>query len=276
MNTVLTFGQAMDQARKGLAVSASNWGFVDRLSTHVVAMEVEKAKIWSPVTNLVMSCAGVEYVTVQPYSTKVTQVGKELHVNNYIPNNEDMNNLWMLSTTARRLTSLGIGEDNDDEFTLGFELTDINDFYYFKDLYKSNCIGYNRNVIFIGGSVSANIRNATIYNIMEVHMDNRTPSIKSNDGFIADLDFLKDGWLGYCDERAHNYQFINLDAVDLSFANQINLKDSIIIIDKYSLDQFDMSNGKNAYDYVSGIVTQLSNPIYHLDITKEYNSYNSI
>ena len=107
-------------------------------------------------------------------------------------------------------------------------------------------------------------------------MDNRTPSIKSNDGFIADLDFLKDGWLGYCDERAHNYQFINLDAVDLSFANQINLKDSIIIIDKYSLDQFDMSNGKNAYDYVSGIVTQLSDPIYYLDITKEYNSYNSI
>ena len=273
MSTILTFGQAMDKAREGLAVSASKWLYVDRISTHRHAMDVPKASIWSPETRKVMQAAGQGMAVVEPYSTKITQSGKRIHVNNYIPNNEDMNDEWMLSTTARRLIALEIDED---DFNLSFDMTDINESYMFRDLYESNCIGYDRNVIFIGGSVSANIRNATIYNMMEAHLDNRDTGGTTYDGFTADLDFLRDGWLEYCTTRAHDYQFINIDAVDLIFENQINLKDSIVIIDKYSLDQFDMSNGENAYNHVSNIMTQMSNPVYHLDIEKEIQGYKSI
>ena len=45
MPTILTFGQAMDEARKGFAVSAGNWSFIERLSTHTDPMEVDKEKI---------------------------------------------------------------------------------------------------------------------------------------------------------------------------------------------------------------------------------------
>ena len=273
MSTVLTFGQAMDQARKGFAVSAGNWSFIERLSTHTDSMEVDKEKIWSPVTRLMMDRTGLSSVVVEPYSTKIVPHGNSLRVYNYIPNNEDMNDHWMLSTTTRRLVGLEIDED---DFNLTFDMTDENESFMFKDLYKSNCIGYGRDVIFIGGSVSANIRNATIYNMMDAHLDNRIPGDKTFDGFTTNADFLKDGWLGYCNHRTYGYRFINIDAVDLTFYDDINSRDAIIIVDKYSLDQFNMKNGENAYKHVSNILVQVSNPVYYLDMVKELDGYNSI
>ena len=273
MSTILTFGQAMDEARKGFAVSAGNWSFIERLSTHTDSMEVDKEKIWSPVTRLMMDRTGLSSVIVEPYSTKIVPHGKSLRVHNYIPNNEDMNDHWMLSTTARRLVALEI---DGDDFNLTFEMTDTNEPFMFKDLYKDNMIGYGRDVIFIGGSVSSNIRNATIYNMMDAHLQNRIPGDKTYDGFTSDADFLKDGWLGYCNHLTYDYRFINIDAVDLVFWPDIHSKDAIIIIDKYSLEQFEMQNGENAYKYISSILAPVSNPVYYLDIAKELKNYASI
>ncbi len=272
MSKLFTYGQAIDLAKQGVAVSGTRWGFVDRVSGHPKPLQVEAEKIWSATTQEVMKAASKGHIVVEPYCTKITQYGPELTLNNFIPTNEDMNDTWMLSSTARRLTGISIEED---DFNLTFSLTEEKDYYHFKELYKKNLIGFGRKIVFIAGDVSSNIRAATIYNIMEAQLENRQPDV-SYDGFTANLNFLKDGWMDSCTGLLHNYQFINIDAVDLTFANQICLKDSIVIIDKYSLDQFDMSNGENAFTHVRNIMAQLPNPTYHLDMAKELDGYKSI
>lgn len=249
----MTFGQAIELAKQGIPVSASNWDFIDRITGINETINVPVVNIWSPENRRIgMLVRGKNAsIPVLPYSTKMTRHGIE----NYIPTNADMNDKWVRSDVAMRLAGVHYNEQESDDVVLAFDYFSTEEHLNldlpFWKLYEQDMVGYHHNTIFIAGSHEANIFNTTLFNMMSAHLNNRLGST-TYDGFVANHDFYQDGWQDYCDVYQACYTHVHVN--EFSFDVDQYIKDidkpTNIIIDADSLTTINLKNGENALDHI--------------------------
>ena len=261
-NPLMTFGQAIELAKHGIAVSAQGWDLVDRITGIHETKRVDTDQIWSPENRRVGTLLGSPdaKTPVKPYFTKMTRQGIE----NYIPTNADMFDFWMRSESYLRCKSISIDMDGSEEgLNLSFGLISAEDHANselpFWDLYANNLIGFHNRVYFIAGSKAPNILNAAVFNALCQHANNRM-STESFDGFVLTPEFYQDGWLGYCDIDTAHYQMMELTPSWFDVDSQItDLSNPVtIIVDEESLTGMDLIIGDNALDFVCNQLIQLS------------------
>lgn len=251
----MNFSQALEKAKQGIPVSASNWDFIDRLTGTNEVKEVPANQIWSPENRRIGSLLkGPEgNIDVLPYLTKMTRRG----IINYIPTNEDMYSNWMPSGVANRCSSIEINDlgDGYDEVIIKTELISSSEHlstsFPFWMLYDQDMIGYHHRAIFVAGCRSNNLVNSTIFNILSEKINNRAID-EDVTGFQTDLAFYNDDWNAYCDGKQKNYLHLNIDELDFDIDYRITRVDepTNIFIDTDSLNEMNLRNGENAVEYI--------------------------
>lgn len=251
----MNFSQALEKAKQGIPVSASNWDFIDRLTGTNEVKEVPANQIWSPENRRIGSLLkGPEgNIDVLPYLTKMTRRG----IINYIPTNEDMYSNWMPSDVANRCSSIEINDlgDGYDEVIIKTELISSSEHlstsFPFWMLYDQDMIGYHHRAIFVAGCRSNNLVNSTIFNILSEKINNRAID-EDVTGFQTDLAFYNDDWNAYCDGKQKNYLHLNIDELDFDIDYRITRVDepTNIFIDTDSLNEMNLRNGENAVEYI--------------------------
>lgn len=261
----LTFGEAIELAKKGQPVSASTWDFVDRLTGISTTMVVKPEQIWLPENRRMAELMGKGTVPVRPYLTRMTREG----ILNQCFTNEDVYANWLPADVTNRCSYIGYSESDPETLVLRTELFNVDHAIRFDTpfwmVYEQQMLGYHNNYYFIGGCVSDNIINATIMNLLSQNLDNRSsPSVVNEIGI--DNWFLKDGWRDdVCNEDALRYRFIQLDELDYDFDfwfEDVN-KPVSIFVDARSLNQLNLKNGENAIEHVTSVLAKLTqfNPL---------------
>lgn len=267
-NQLMTFGQAIELAKQGIPVSAQGWDFIDRLTACTSAtMLVPVDEIWSPENRRIGALLGQKEVPVKPYFTKMTRQGIE----NYIPTNEDMFDLWMVSEAYLHCTSITADYDFlhrsiDMSFALMTDEHVINGNLPFTQLYRQKMIGYHDNVYFVAGSEAPNKLNATIFNTLVQHANNRMND-RTFDGFVTDVDFYQDGWLGYCDGIAGaKYNLIVIDERNFDIDTMIPTHQAVnVILDAGSLMDISLPTGDTALDFITAQLIRMSHDNQHVN-----------
>lgn len=267
MSNTFTFGEALELAKNGVAVSATSWDFVDRLTGTKDAKHVPADQIWSPenrrIGALLVGKNGP--VPVLPYTTKMTRNG----IINYSPDNKDLYDTWMRSDVALRCSNIYMTEDSEEINVILEQMTSNEHLQLdlpFWMLYDQDMIGYHHRSVFIAGHRSANVLNSTLFNMLSSHIDNRK-EVRIHDGFDVDVDFYGDGWMECCDENQKQYLHFNIDEHDFDIDQlfSVYLKNEYdpcnIFVDIDSLNDMNLNNGDNALEHVRAQI---------LFLTKQY------
>lgn len=260
-NALMSFGQAIEAAKQGIAVSAQGWDFIDRLTSPTPAdKQVPLDQIWSPENRRIGALMGQKELTVKPYFTKMTRQGIE----NYIPTNEDMFDAWMVSDYFLHCASISVDYDHSDsEINMSFSVMTDSDAAQanlpFAQLYQQKMIGYHNNIYFIAGNESSNKLNATIFNTLVQHTNNRMAK-ETFDGFIINQEFYKDGWTEYCDPIAvAEYKLITINEKDFDIDEQLPEHCPInVIVDVGSLIDLNLPTGDSALDFVTAQLERMN------------------
>ena len=247
----MDFSQAIEKAKQGIPVSASNWDFIGRLTGTNETKQVPANQIWSPENRRIGALLEGEEgnINVLPYMTKMTRQG----IINYIPTIEDMYAHWMPSDVAQRCSI--IEANDEDNVVIKTELISshehLGSHFPFWMLYAQDMIGYHHRAIFVAGCRSNNLINSTIFNQLSTAINDRATD-EDTTGFITDLDFYNDDWNAYCDGQQKEYLHLNLDERDFDIDYRIISvnKPTNLFIDIDSLNEMNLSNGENALDYV--------------------------
>lgn len=264
MNNALFFGfgQAFELTKLGKAVSCVDWDLVERVTTVAETKYVEAAQIWSPenrrMGTLLKGPQGA--IPVRPYSTKFTREGIE----NYIPTNQDMNSVWMHSDCFAHCSIFDLDETGEyDVIRFKTELmgkrNHLTENLPFWMLYDQDMIGYHHKAVFIASNRSSNLVNSTIFNVLS-EMANKRNNSDQSEIFEADLDFLNDGWNGFCDGQQKHYLHVNLDEFDYDIDHWFTniTEPTNVFIDTDSLNEMNLANGENALEYIRGRCSKLA------------------
>ena len=266
--TLLSFGQAMELAKQGVAVSNINWGFQERVSGHIEPMRVHASKIWSLENCKAASRNSDQSITVRPYLTKVD--GN--YIDNWLPSAKDIYDPWMKSSVYPRLSRIELVDDEDQIYKLSYDLfAEEYPNHPFWMLYEQEMIGYNQLNIVIGGSNIVNRRNLllveqlsaaancrSIYLHHELLKEEFLDPTQANEIFEV-MDYDEE----YEDDETVQYAIVTetSDGEDAEedFRRLKEHTDPVnVFIDVGSLNEMNLYNGENALEYVKGQVATIA------------------
>ena len=266
--TLLSFGQAMELAKQGVAVSNINWGFQERVSGHVEAMRVPASKIWIPENRKAALRKSDQSITVRPYLTKVDGY----HIDNWLPSAKDIYDPWMKSSVYPRLSRIELVDDEDQIYSLSFDLFAEKDPHHpLWMLYDQEMIGYNQLNIVIGGSDLVNRRNLLLIEQMATAVNGRgiyrchelfkheTLDPTREDVFFEEMEYDDE----IDEEETVQYAILIEAGKDYDVEKDLRrLKEHTypvnVFIDVDSLNEMNLYNGENALEYVKGQVATIA------------------
>lgn len=262
--TLLSFGQAMELAKQGVAVSNINWSFQERVSGHIEAMRVHASKIWAPENCKAALRNPDQSITVRPYLTKVD--GN--YIDNWLPSAKDIYDPWMKSSVYPRLSRIELVDDEDQIYKLSYDLfAEEYPHHPFWMLYEQEMIGYNQLNIVIGGSNIVNRRNLllveqlsaaancrSIYLYHELLKEELLDPTQDHEIF-EDMDYDEGETVQYSIviETGKDYD------IEEDFRRLKEHTDPVnVFIDVDSLNEMNLYNGENALEYVKGQVVMIA------------------
>lgn len=266
--TLLSFGQAMELAKQGVAVSNINWGFQERVSGHIEPMRVHASKIWSLENCKAASRNSDQSITVRPYLTKVD--GN--YIDNWLPSAKDIYDPWMKSSVYPRLSRIELVDDEDQIYKLSYDLFEEEyPNHPFWMLYEQEMIGYNQLNIVIGGSNSVNRRNLllldqlsaaancrSIYLYHELLKEEFLDPTQDNQIF-EDMDYDEEFDDGETVQYAIMIETGKDYDVEEDFRRLKEHTDPVnVFIDVDSLNEMSLFNRENALEYVKGQVMMIA------------------
>lgn len=266
--TFLSFGQAMELAKQGVAVSNINWGFQERVSGHVEAMRVHASKIWAPENRKAALRNPDQSITVRPYLNKVD--GN--YIDNWLPSAKDIYDLWMKSSVYPRLSRIELVDDEDQIYKLSYDLfAEKYPQHPFWMFYEQEMIGYNQLNIVIGGSGNVNRRNLLLLDQLSTAANCRSIYLyhellkevildpTQDHEILEDMDYDEE------DDEDETVQYsIVIETgkdydVEEDFRRLKEHTDPVnIFIDVDSLNEMSLYNGENALEYVKGQVAMIA------------------
>ena len=260
--TLLSFGQAMELAKQGVAVSNINWGFQERVSGHIEPMRVHASKIWSLENCKAASRNSDQSITVRPYLTKVD--GN--YIDNWLPSAKDIYDPWMRSSVYPRLSRIELVDDEDQIYKLSYDLfAEEYPNHPFWMLYEQEMIGYNQLNIVIGGSNSVNHRNLLLLDQLSAAVNCR--SIYLYHELLKEelLDPTQDNEIleEYGDDGIVQYAILIETGKDYDVEEDFRrLKEHTdpvnVFIDVDSLNEMNLYNKENALEYVKSQVMMIA------------------